>query len=177
MDTPAKYGKTYDEVFGKYNESLGGLARSVNAALMTMYPHKEFLTKVSKDAVEALDVESVEINTIINGKQITLIGMPDGRTLVKIRDRESLCVLSVGVGEPLAIEDIKKDPFLEGHPAQEGPWESWLSAPVFINHTPVGTVCALGTEPKRWTDEDRVALEGFAKVVGTEVEKWSRKVR
>lgn len=166
-------GVTYDDAFADVSDSLAGLERAVNAALLTIYPERGVLENVASSARTRTNSDAVEVNALVKGKQITLVAEPGQPVRATVRDRDSLCVLSVGNDEMLWANDIKNSEMLKDH-SVVGKWGAWLSAPIRVNRFPVGSVCALQDTARVWSEEDKQVVDELAKVVGDAVENWSR---
>lgn len=176
MSNVETLGVNYDEAFTNVSEPLAGLERAVNAALLTLFPDRDMLAAVAVDAKQRIDVDGIEVNAIVRGKQITLVAEPGQPMRITIRDKDSLCVLTVGANKTLWIEDIKNSEFLDAHGLSDdsAKWGAWASAPIRVFSSPVGTVCAVNREAREWSEEDKQVLESLAKLVGDAVENWSK---
>ena len=173
--------KNFQEAYEEVQDRLDNLARSVNAALMTMYPDRGLYAEVSREALEELNTSAVEVNVIVGGKQWTMIHIPGGGTAItRIRDIESFCVLPVGYDKTMSTPNVEEDDFFAEHFQKDNPdrdWKAWCSAPIRVNGSPVGTVCALDSEVRDWSDEEAAVLQRASKLIGKAVEGWAEKQR
>ena len=175
MKPASEIAETFTDAYELASVELHNLARTVNAALMLMYPNRDLLVGVAHEVKTSLNSASVEVNVLVNGKQCTLVAMPNrDQVIVSIRDRDSLCVLTVLAGEALKVDDINHEKFLEDHSVKEGPWGSWCSVPIELNGVVVGTVCALEEDARTWDDKDEKVLQHAAEIISKTVENWAR---
>lgn len=165
---------TYEIAYDGLQDAVCSLERSVYAGLLSMYPDREDFAEVTSEACNAIQSDSIQVNVLLKAKQITIIAQPDGTIKsVSIDDRHSLCVLSVGLNEPLATDDVDATRFLENHAVvAHGPWKSWASVPIRIEGQAAGTVCALGLEPRAWDDDDERQLQIAADRISDLVNEW-----
>lgn len=147
--------------------------RHASAYTLSEFPDRTALNEQAALARRSLHADAVEINAIYNNHQITIGGAPSVNEPVSIMAPDSLCVITVGVGHALAVNDIANDPITKGH-ATVGMWASWASAPVYVHGFIAGTVCALeARRPRIWTMHDQSMLEFIAANVTHLVEEWA----
>ncbi|MBB4658600.1 GAF domain-containing protein [Parvularcula dongshanensis] len=93
-----------------------------------------------------------------------------GRTETPIS--HSFCQHVVMSGKPLSVDDARLHPLVRDNPAvEELGVVSYLGVPVRSpdGHV-IGSFCAIGTEPRRWTKDDLDALQDIAAGVSSEID-------
>lgn len=158
------------EAVRQLDEMLTGMEREVASHLIVDFPHKLLFEEIAQGLLESLRSEVVQVNSISPTSQITVaMAPPELKTTIALED--SLCVITVGSGEPLVVSDIANDAMLNDHPAR-GVWGSWASAPIVITGLYAGSVCALEKNARAWTDKDQELLQTTAHRISTEIENW-----
>lgn len=177
MTQADELGATYDDAFDSIKRSLANLQRQTSAALMAEFPDREYLSVQAERLrleLESEAVEAVEVNVLVDDKQITIVSQPTGVTVnVEIVDKNSLCVLTVGADMPLAVDNLATSPITSSHSARNA-WGAWASAPVHIQGYPAGTICALESAPRLWTDQDEAELKAVARTISNTIEEWAK---
>lgn len=164
----------FNEAYDAVRAQVEDLQRQISAGLMAGFPDRDFFSQTAESLRVVLGSESVEVNVLLAGKQITIVSQPSGTIInVAVPDRESLCVLTVGADVPLAVSNISDSPIATTHPAK-GVWEAWASAPVRINGHSAGTICALEVDPREWTEDEELELRKAARVIAKRVEEWAK---
>lgn len=169
-------GHTYDEAYASVEDSVSKLQRTISAAIFSMFPDRDYLTVQAGEAQHKLGAESVEVNVILDGKQLTIVAMPDGQVEVSIDDTDSLCVLVAGRNETLKIDNIQNSLIPKDHNAYKA-WGSWIAAPIRVGGFAGGTICALEKKPRQWSPTDEALLEQVAERISDEVSRWSLEYR
>lgn len=164
---------SFDVALRALQDSLHDARRQLASWSLTNFPNRATLNQQAAELRRTLGAASVEVNAINSEQQITVAGAPKVIEQRAIPVRDSLCVLTAGIQRPLAIDDLHAATAVECHPTR-GCWHAWASAPITINQTVAGTVCALEKDHLRhWTREDQFALEDMAARIGRMVDKWS----
>lgn len=89
----------------------------------------------------------------------------------------SFCVRVMVEDRPLVVDDARRDPEIEDHPAvEELGVDAYLGVPL-VTHDGVrlGALCCIDDTPHAWSDEDLVNLEDLAAAVVNEIH--SRELR
>ncbi|MDX1531334.1 MAG: PAS domain S-box protein, partial [Rhodothermales bacterium] len=83
----------------------------------------------------------------------------------------SFCQYVVGRDAPLAVEDAREDPLVRENLAiRDLDVVAYLGVPLRTpGGHPIGSLCAIDSEPRAWSAEDREALETLAEMVMTEI--------
>lgn len=165
-------GVSFDEAFANFEETIRDAKRQWVAKLLQDYPHKEDLEEVAEALRQDLRAEGVEVNSITQSQQTTVTKAPGG-DVARVPVKDSLCVITVGLGEPAMVSDIAVDEFTQGHAAQ-GAWGSWASVPIMIEGCDAGTVCALEGNARAWGPGDQELLQKAAELISAQVEHWAR---
>lgn len=150
--------------------SLEDTRRHWVAYMLAQYPDRELLGVIANTARASVSAEAVEINALYDRRQITVASAPP-RPRTIVGDQNSLCVLTVGAGRPLAVDDIRHDRFLDHHSARKS-WGAWASAPLVIQGHVAGTICALEHHEREWTRQDEQVLTYVAGQLSVEIERW-----
>jgi diguanylate cyclase (GGDEF)-like protein/PAS domain S-box-containing protein len=90
-----------------------------------------------------------------------------GLTLRESPRRGSLCAQAVLERRTLTVRDAGSDPRFADHPLVAGPprARAYLGIPLYTrDRQPVGTLCALDTEPRDFGELEHVVLSEFAKI-------------
>ena len=82
----------------------------------------------------------------------------------------SYCQQVVASGKPLAIRDVPAadDPRLNSAAAEYG-IVAYCGVPISVDGQTIGTLCAIGAEPRDWTDADLATLADLAELVEREI--------
>ncbi|MEJ7715131.1 MAG: GAF domain-containing protein [Thermoleophilaceae bacterium] len=88
----------------------------------------------------------------------------------------SFCRYTVATGEPLMVTDARRSPLLaRSRRLAISAWCPYAGAPLETSRGQVlGTLCVLGTEPRRWSGDDEQLLSELAAVAATEIEYRTR---
>ena len=89
----------------------------------------------------------------------------------------SFCRHAVEREEPLVIEDAREDPLVSENPSiTEFGILAYAGAPIFTSDAqPLGTLCVMDREPRRWTPEQVKLLTDLAAAVAAEIEQRARR--
>jgi len=167
---------TFDDAMLAMKDSLADARRQLAAWSLVNYPSKDTLNEQAHELRRTLKAAAIEINAISKDHQTTVAGAPKVLEARIIPVKDSLCVITAGLGSPLAVDDMHTDAVLACHPAggAEADWFSWASAPIVVNQCVAGTVCALEKDRARqWSLEDQEALEDMAARIGRLIDIWS----
>ena len=170
MEQAHGLAESYEDALAAFRTSLEDARRHWVAYMVTQYPHRDALQVIADAARNTVGARAVEINAIYDGHQVTLASSPDGLS-GNCEQADSLCVLTVGAGRPLAVDDIAHDPFTEHHAARHR-WGAWASVPLIVNGSAAGTICALESTGRSWTEADQSALNHMAGQLSAEIECW-----
>lgn len=115
------------------------------------------------DAPVALVSTITEDEQLFNGKA----GIDFGSTPLS----HSLCRIVVHANKPLALPDTHADAAVSDHPAvTDLNVRAYLGVPFAApDGTPLGSVCAIDTAPRDWSDNDLATLRDLAALVNTEI--------
>lgn len=164
------YGETFDEVLDRFEQKVAEARRLLAAQLLVNYPNRARLEQLAQSLHGGIRSEAVQINAITADSHIGVAQYPAGNLAV-IPKRDSLCTMTVGIGAPVAVSDIVGDGFTKGHAAQ-ATWGSWASVPIVIDGCDAGSLCALETRPRIWSEHDQVLLQRVADQIGAAVRDW-----
>jgi serine phosphatase RsbU (regulator of sigma subunit) len=84
---------------------------------------------------------------------------------------DDFCYFPIGVNGPFIVEDAETDPRTAGHPAI-GPWGvgAWAGFPIVtVDNQPVGSMCVIDVNPRKWTPGELETLATLARAVSNEV--------
>jgi signal transduction histidine kinase len=82
----------------------------------------------------------------------------------------SFCQHVVADDGPLVIEDARTDPRVVGNPSVADGVVAYAGIPLRTpDGYPLGALCAIDTEPRRWSDEDLAALTDLANAASNEI--------
>lgn len=162
--------ETYEQAMAKFSATLDDARRHWAAYMLTEFPDREALLEAAARACQQLSAEAVQVNVIYGGRQVTIASVPVSPRRV-IPSRNSLCVLTVGAGRPLAIDDIESDPITRHHVVRKQ-WGSWASVPICVDGFPVGTICALDHDAREWVTADQEVMEQIAVDLTKKVQSW-----
>lgn len=86
----------------------------------------------------------------------------------------TLCPVVVATGEPLLIDDARTDSWYSEHPAcARFGLVSYAGTPIRdTGGRVIGSLCAVGLEPRKWSNRDRIALDALARSVTSEVDLY-----
>lgn len=123
----------------------------------------ERLNRLCYTATELLDVDAAQINVLTDTQQIYVAEWP--RVLRRPTDiRESGCQEVLAAERTVAIDDTRTHPVMCRMP-WTATWRGYLGTPLKLDSMVLGTMCALTTHTRAWTDMDRLTLEGIAAMV------------
>jgi GAF domain-containing protein len=100
------------------------------------------------------------------------VGLPEPLASIRETPLEySICQYAVALGRPLIICDTRVEHWLDDNPAvTELGLTAYVGMPlVTADGYAVGTLCALDTMPRNWTDEDLINLQDLAGVAMREI--------
>ena len=169
-----EFGVSYDEALRHFEAAIEDGRRQWAARLLQQYPYREDLEMTAEALLLDIKANAVEVNAIVDSHQETLVKAPIASP-VSIPQEESLCVLTVGAGEPLSVSDIRHENSLNDHPVKvSGDICAWASAPIIVEGSAAGTICALENGHARaWNDRDQALLEKAAGMIGAQVSEWA----
>jgi diguanylate cyclase (GGDEF)-like protein len=127
----------------------------------------DVFTRLAGDLLDAPVslVSLVEAERQVFLSQRGLSGEPAERGEVPIS--HSICRYAVGSGEPLVIGDAREDPLVRDNPAvKELGVVAYAGFPLILaDGTAVGALCAIDSEPRRWTGRELALLADLAAAV------------
>lgn len=166
-------GVSYDEALNSFQRQIEDGKRQWAARLLAAYPDRRDLEMTAEALLDDIKADGVQVNAITDTEQLTLARAPEkGDINAPLKD--SLCVLTVGLGEPAMVSDIQRDPFTADHVARLKGIYSWASAPIIIEGVSAGSICALENyEARDWTFQDQQLLEKAANMISTQVSHWA----
>lgn len=126
------------------------------------------------------------------GTPVALVSLVDSQRqffLSRIADREpltsvdetplsySFCKHAVEAEAPLVIEDAREDPLVQENPSiTEFGIVAYAGAPIFTSERlPLGTLCVMDRQPRRWTPEQVELLTDLAAAVAVEIEQRAKR--
>lgn len=168
---------SYDAAFAQFESKIEDAKREWCAGIMRAYPFKAELEEVAEALRKDLHASQVEVNSISSDDQTTVAKAPtDAEKVVPVRD--SLCVLTVGAGEPGQVSDLQGDPFAADHAMTKLKIGSWASVPIRVAGVDAGAICAMDLqEPRVWRDEEQQLLENTARRIGELITDWAADTR
>ncbi len=168
-------GVSFDEAMALFEETIEDARRQWAARQLKAYPRKQDLELTATALLNDIKSDAVEVNSIVDSRQETIVKTPVGETGVSIPQGDSLCVLTVALGEPAMIADIQEAEFTADHATKRSGLKAWASAPIMIEGVVAGTVCALeGQNPRQWNRGDQVLLEKAAEMISDQVGYWAK---
>ncbi|MGH3916204.1 MAG: SpoIIE family protein phosphatase, partial [Pseudonocardiaceae bacterium] len=86
----------------------------------------------------------------------------------------TLCPVVVALGESLLVDDARSDLLYAAHPAcARFGLVSYAGTPIRdTSGRVIGSLCAVGLKPRKWSSQDRIALETLARSVTSEVDLY-----
>ena len=137
------------------------------------------LDRFTKLASKMLHVPALTITLIDRDRQIfaSQIGVPEpwasaGETPLEY----SYCQYAVTSREPLRINDANQHPLVQNNPATtELGVGSYLGIPLIMDdNQAVGTLCAIDSEPRQWTDHDVSIMNDLADILTAQLNATRR---
>jgi len=156
-----------------FDSRLARLERDVASRLLVEYPNREKLEELADRLLERLETELIQVNSIGASEQTTVATAPPTNPLKSPLD-QTFCVMTVISGESLSISDVSNESMISQE-ARDSPWGSWASAPIVVSGLNAGSVCALESHSREWTDSDQEALQATARSLAAEIETWIAK--
>lgn len=168
-------GVMYDEALTQFEEMVQDGRRQWAARVLRSYPQRQDLEATANALLQDIGADAVEVNAIADQVQATIAKAPAIDREAVVPAENSLCVITVGMGEPLMIPDLQSSTFLgKGHAVQHLGLKSWASAPIMLEGVCAGTVCALeAKEPRQWNESDQALLEKAAGMISDQVSHWA----
>lgn len=167
-------GVSYSEAMESFQAAINDAHRQWAAKVLVSYPRREDLEVTAEALLHDLGADGVEVNSIADRSQETLVKAPSGPA-TNVPMENSLCVIAVGLGTAAQFADVPNSSFLpEDHAIRRRKIQSWASAPIMIDGVAAGTVCAIETEHTRdWTEGDQLLLEKAASMISDQVTHWA----
>jgi PAS domain S-box-containing protein len=137
-------------------------------------PAEESFDRLTRLAARVLRAPVALVSFVEEDRQFikSSVGLPE--PLASRREMplsHSFCHLTVERGEPLVVEDARRHPDLRDHPAVRLRVIAYAGIPLFSSDgLPLGTLCVVDSEPRRWNLEGVGILEDLAASVMTEIE-------
>jgi hypothetical protein len=127
-------------------------------------PPDEALDRITRLARRALDAERVLITLIDEDRQFfgsesTRNGGTGERETPM---RFSFCQYVVATGRPLNVPDARQTELLRRNPAVQDGAIAYAGVPLEVGGQILGTVCAVESRPREWTDEELGVLTDFS---------------
>jgi signal transduction histidine kinase/CheY-like chemotaxis protein len=158
------------------NATLNDPARlaALGATLLLDSPSQPEFDRLTRLAKRLLNVPTALISLVSGERQyfkscIGLSGWPAERRGTPIQ--YSFCQHVVHAGAPLAIADARTEPLVRDNPAtSELDVVAYLGIPLHARCGQVlGTICAIDTEVREWSEDDIAAMRDLAEGVMTEI--------
>jgi signal transduction histidine kinase len=147
---------------------------ALDATLLLDSPSQPEFDRLTRLAKRLLDVPTALISLVSDQRQyfkscVGLSGWPAERRGTPIS--YSFCQHVVHGGAPLAIADARSEPLVRHNPATaELDVVAYLGTPLRTRDGHViGTICAIDTEVRHWTEDDIAAMRDLADGVMTEI--------
>jgi sigma-B regulation protein RsbU (phosphoserine phosphatase) len=128
--------------------------------------------RLTELAAELIGVSRVCI-TLIDGEHTrakSMIGFPaDSPRLAPVA--QTFCRFVVGSGQPLIVDDARRDSRTAGDPAIEiFDAAAWVGFPIVDDDGAVlGTFCLMDSSPHQWTPQDLYIIATLAKAASSEI--------
>ena len=138
-------------------------------------PREEFFDNITAVVAKVLGVPVALVSLVDRDRQFfkSQQGLPEpwaSRRETPLT--HSFCQHVTASGEPLVVADARDEPLLRGNLAvPEIGVVAYAGVPLTTaeGHT-LGSLCAIDTEPRAWTDTELETLRGMASLVMTEIE-------
>lgn len=136
-------------------------------------PDEETFDRIARLASRLLGVGSGAV-TIVHPEGQTFIGTAsrngssEGSRGTPLR--ESYCRHVVETGVPLVVGDARTHPLLHDNPAIMNDAIAYAGVPVIVRGEIVGTVCAIDSEPRKWTEGDLEVLGDLVHLASAAIE-------
>jgi len=93
------------------------------------------------------------------------------------RAEQSICHHVVATGKPLILDDVRSDPcFAQNARVASLEIGAYIGLPVTLpDGTVAGSLCAVDTKPRQWSEEERATLEDLLAILATEL-SWREEV-
>lgn len=176
MKDLSELGLAYDQALREFNAKIEDGRRQWAARVLRSYPTKQDLEATANALLVDIGADSVEVNAIADDVQATIVKAPTtNHEESTVPLDESLCVITVGLGEPAMIKDLQSSQFIGAdHAVRHRGLKSWASAPIMIEGVCAGTVCALeARQPRDWNERDQALLEQAAGMISAQVNHWA----
>lgn len=106
------------------------------------------------------------------------VGLPPDLALVRATDRDaSFCQFVVRDGSRFEVHDARTDARVPKELVDRYGIQSYVGEPVRVGGVVVGSLCAIGTEPREFSDTDRVAMLRLAAKVSERLEELALRAR
>jgi GAF domain-containing protein len=127
------------------------------------------LDRLTRVAARALRCPVTQINLITLREQVPIshTGGPEWGRPVGLD--ASLCKYAVASGGELVIEDATRHPLArDSRATKEAGLRAYAAVPVRAPEipTPLGTLCAVDFQPRKWSDDDLELLRDLARLMG-----------
>jgi GAF domain-containing protein len=130
---------------------------------------RESLQRYTRLAAE-LTQSSLSVVTVLDADRQYLSGA-FGTDLVQTPLDSSYCKHPVADGRQLCVEDSWRDAVLAANRATFGMGvRAYLGSPFSAAGSPIGALCVIDQEPRRWTEDDRQVIAELAVAVAADVE-------
>ena len=138
-------------------------------------PREQFFDDVTSDVCQMLGVPISLVTLIAPDKQFfkSAVGL-DAETLEKRETpiKDSACQYVVKEGSLVKINDVALDPFFRLHQGLHNVNAgAYLGTPLYVFGQPIGSVCAVDTKPRKWTESEIDFLEDKAEFLAREIIK------
>lgn len=127
-------------------------------------PSEEVLDRITRLARRALDTERVLITLIDEDRQFfgSESTRDGGSGERETPMRFSYCQFVVATGRPLNVPDARETELLRRNPAVRDGAIAYAGVPLEVDGQVLGTVCAVESHPREWTEEELGVLTDFS---------------
>lgn len=140
---------------------LAALSRSG----LLLRPLNDRLDRLVATAASVVAADAAQVNVVDDTSQHHLSRWPPVVSTEPRPVQESGCRHVVETGHTLAVPDTLADPVFCVLPWVRDGWRGYLGTPICYEGEPIGALCVLSHQPRRWFRADTLALEAVARLV------------
>jgi hypothetical protein len=137
----------------------------------------EVLQSIVAEAVRDLSVPIALVNLVLEEIQFfkAHYGLPPDLVAARGTERDvSFCQFVVRDGQPFEVTDAEQDARVPQHLVKHHGIRSYLGVPVVANDVIVGSLCAIDTKPRTFSDEEHRTLKSLAVLVNARLAALSK---
>ena len=142
--------------------------------LIAAGPSSRTVQRLTGLAARLLDAPCAQISLLGVDDQLVAaaVGVPWSEDAPRTPAADSLCSVTVALGQPLVVEDAAGHPWVyDLPPVTSGAVSAYLGVVLTdaAGHV-LGSLCVYGDQPRAWDDDDCETLTALAETVAAELE-------